>query len=48
MRVAIMGSGSVGGFYGARLAKAGIEVHFIARGPHLEAMRREGLRMEAR
>lgn len=47
MRVAIMGSGSVGGFYGARLAKAGVDVHFIARGPHLEAMRRDGLRIES-
>ncbi len=47
MRVAIMGSGSVGGFYGARLAKAGVDVHFISRGPHLEAMRRDGLRIES-
>lgn len=43
MRLAIMGSGGVGGYFGARLAEAGHEVTFIARGEHLAAMRREGL-----
>lgn len=43
MRFAIMGSGGVGGYFGARLAQAGHEVTFIARGEHLAAMRREGL-----
>lgn len=43
MRVAIMGSGGVGGFYGARLAQHGVDVTFIARGAHLEAMRKKGL-----
>jgi 2-dehydropantoate 2-reductase len=38
-----MGAGAVGGYFGARLAAAGNEVHFIARGPHLEAMRQRGL-----
>ncbi|TDB00373.1 2-dehydropantoate 2-reductase [Halomonas marinisediminis] len=47
MRFAIMGSGGVGGYFGARLAEAGHEVTFIARGEHLAAMRREGLRVSS-
>jgi 2-dehydropantoate 2-reductase len=43
MRIAVLGSGGIGGYYGARLAKAGHEVSFIARGAHLEAMQRQGL-----
>jgi 2-dehydropantoate 2-reductase len=43
MRIAIVGSGAVGGYYGARLARAGHRVTFIARGAHLEAMRQRGL-----
>lgn len=43
MRVAIMGSGGVGGFYGARLAAGGVDVTFVARGAHLEAIRAGGL-----
>ena len=39
MRIAIMGSGAVGGYYGARLSLAGHDVTFIARGAHLEAIR---------
>ena len=46
MRIAFMGSGGLGGYFGARLAQGGADVHFIARGRHLEAMRREGLRVE--
>jgi len=46
MRIAIMGSGGLGGYFGARLALGGADVHFIARGQHLEAMRRQGLRVE--
>jgi 2-dehydropantoate 2-reductase len=47
MRIAIMGSGGLGGYFGARLVKGGAaEVHFIARGAHLEAMRSQGLRIE--
>ena len=38
-----MGSGGVGGYFGARLAQAGADVGFIARGAHLEAMKRSGL-----
>jgi len=46
MRIAIMGSGGLGGYFGARLAQGGADVHFIARGRHLQAMRTEGLRIE--
>jgi 2-dehydropantoate 2-reductase len=47
MRIAIMGSGGLGGYFGARLVQGGAaEVHFIARGKHLEAIRRNGLRIE--
>jgi 2-dehydropantoate 2-reductase len=47
MRLAMMGSGGVGGYFGARLAQAGQEVTFIARGAHAEAMRRQGLRVQS-
>ena len=43
MRVAILGSGAVGGYYGAKLARAGHAVTFIARGAHLAAIRQRGL-----
>ncbi|WP_250126276.1 2-dehydropantoate 2-reductase N-terminal domain-containing protein [Chroococcidiopsis sp. CCMEE 29] len=43
MRVAIMGSGGVGGYYGGMLARAGEDVAFIARGAHLDAMCANGL-----
>jgi 2-dehydropantoate 2-reductase len=46
MKIAIMGSGGLGGYFGARLVEGGGDVHFIARGKHLEAMRRHGLRVE--
>ena len=46
MRIAVMGSGGLGGYFGARLVQGGAaEVYFIARGQHLEAMRRDGLRI---
>lgn len=45
MRIAIMGAGGVGGYLGAKLAAAGQQVTFIARGDHLAAMRRDGLRI---
>ena len=44
MKIAIMGAGGVGGFYGGRLAKAGEDVTFIARGSQLQARRKGGLR----
>src|SRR6266508_263589 len=43
MRIAVLGSGGIGGYYGALLAKAGLDVSFIARGAHLEAMQGRGL-----
>ena len=47
MKIAIMGAGGVGGFYGGRLAKSGADVTFIARGPHLAALQQTGLRVES-
>lgn len=47
MRLAIFGAGAVGGYFGGRLAAAGTEVAFIARGRHLEALRDRGLRIES-
>jgi 2-dehydropantoate 2-reductase len=47
MRIAVMAAGAVGGYFGARLAAAGHEVSFIARGTHLEAIRHDGLRVES-
>ena len=46
MKIAVMGSGGVGGFYGGRLASAGYDVHFVARGAHGDAMREHGLLIE--
>jgi 2-dehydropantoate 2-reductase len=43
MRFAILGSGAVGGYYGAKLVQAGHDVTFIARGTHLDAIRARGL-----
>jgi 2-dehydropantoate 2-reductase len=45
MRIAMMGSGGIGGCIGARLAEAGADVSFIARGAHLKAMRQSGVRV---
>jgi 2-dehydropantoate 2-reductase len=47
MKIVVMGSGGVGGYFGARLAAAGEDVGFVARGAHLEAMKRDGLRIES-
>ena len=47
MRFAILGSGAVGGYYGARLARAGNDVTFIARGAHLDAIRSRGLEIRS-
>src|SRR5260221_1704352 len=47
MRIAIVGAGGVGGYFGARLAAAGADVTFLARGAHLEAMRTRGLRIDS-
>ncbi len=45
MKIAIMGTGGVGGLFGARLAKAGFDVSFVARGAHLEAIKKNGLKV---
>ena len=47
MRVLVVGAGGVGGFFGARLARAGVAVTFLARGPHLDAIQRDGLRVRS-
>ena len=46
MRILIYGAGGAGGFFGAQLARAGEEVIFLARGAHLQAIRRDGLRID--
>jgi len=45
MRIAVVGAGAIGTWLGAALARAGHEVALIARGPHLEALRRDGVRV---
>jgi 2-dehydropantoate 2-reductase len=45
MKIAVMGAGGVGGYFGARLAASGEDVRFIARGVHLEAMQKNGLQV---
>jgi 2-dehydropantoate 2-reductase len=47
MRFVILGSGAVGGYFGAKLARAGQDVTFIARGAHLEAIRARGLEVRS-
>ena len=48
MRIAMMGAGGVGGYFGGRLAASGCDVTFIARGRHLEAICNNGLRIDSR
>jgi 2-dehydropantoate 2-reductase len=47
MRIAVMGAGGVGGYFGGRLAQAGHDVGFVARGKHLEAIRAKGLALKS-
>lgn len=47
MKILVMGSGGVGGLFGGRLASAGCDVTFVARGSHLAAMREHGLLIES-
>ena len=47
MRIAVVGSGGVGGYFGGRLAASGTDVTFLARGAHLDAMRARGLRIDS-
>ncbi|HEY3688231.1 MAG TPA: 2-dehydropantoate 2-reductase [Streptosporangiaceae bacterium] len=45
MKVAVLGAGAIGAYAGAALCRAGVEVHLVARGPHLAAIRRHGVRV---
>jgi 2-dehydropantoate 2-reductase len=45
MKILVMGTGGIGGYFGGRLAAAGQDVTFVARGAHLEAIRRDGLQV---
>jgi 2-dehydropantoate 2-reductase len=47
MRVAVMAAGALGAYFGGRLAEAGHDVHFIARGAHKDAIERDGLKVES-
>jgi 2-dehydropantoate 2-reductase len=47
MRILVMGSGGVGGYFGGRLAAAGNDVTFVARGAHLAAMQKDGLLLDS-
>jgi 2-dehydropantoate 2-reductase len=47
MRIAVMAAGAVGGYFGGRMAAAGHDVAFIARGAHRDAIRRDGLQIES-
>src|ERR1700752_2410007 len=47
MKIAVVGAGGVGGYFGARLAQGGCDVGFVARGAHLAALREHGLRVES-
>jgi 2-dehydropantoate 2-reductase len=47
MRVAVVAAGAVGGYFGGRMAAAGNDVAFIARGAHGDAIRRDGLKIES-
>jgi 2-dehydropantoate 2-reductase len=48
MRIAVIGAGGTGGYFGGLLARAGEDVTFVARGAHLEALRTRGLTVESR
>ena len=48
MRIAVFGTGGVGGYFGGRLAEAGEDVIFIARGDHLRAIKEKGLKVDSR
>ena len=47
MNILVMGSGGIGGYFGAKLCRAGLAVTFVARGAHLEAIRKNGLRIKS-
>ncbi len=48
MKIVVMGTGGVGGYFGARLVASGEDVRFVARGAHLDAIRRDGLRIASK
>jgi 2-dehydropantoate 2-reductase len=48
MKIAIVGTGGVGGYYGGLLAQTGHDVTFIARGEHLQAIRSSGLQVKSK
>ena len=45
MKIAVVGAGAIGGYLGARLSAAGEDVTFIARGPNLAAIQKDGMRL---
>src|SRR5207247_9694825 len=47
MRIVVMGSGGTGGYFGAKLARGGEDVTFVARGAHRAAIRSDGLRVKS-
>jgi 2-dehydropantoate 2-reductase len=47
MKIVVIGAGGVGGYFGGRLAASGEDVHFVARGAHLDALRTKGLRIQS-
>lgn len=47
MKILVMGTGAVGGYFGARLTEAGNDVFFVARGAHLKAINENGLRIKS-
>lgn len=47
MKIAIIGTGGVGGYFGGKLAQAGFEVSFLARGKHLETLQKQGLTVKS-
>lgn len=46
MRLAVVGVGGVGGYFGGRLAQSGLDVVFVARGPHLDSLKTRGLTLD--
>jgi 2-dehydropantoate 2-reductase len=47
VKVAVLGAGAIGAYAGAALCRAGVDVHLVARGPHLAAIRRHGVRVQS-
>lgn len=47
MKIAVLGAGAIGAYVGAALQRGGVEVHLIARGPHLQALRRDGVQVRS-